>query len=190
MDIISSSPPETAAGHKRRRRALGARRFLAVDLGAESGRAVLGVLESGRLQTTEIHRFSNVPIRLFGHWHWDVYRLFDEVKTGLARAAAEAPGGVDSIGVDTWGVDFGLLARDGSLLGLPFCYRDPRTQGALEEFLKIVPRERVYELTGIQFLPFNTATRSTRWSATIRRSSMRPPTCSLCRTSSITSSAA
>lgn len=135
---------------------MGARRFLAVDLGAESGRAVLGVLESGRLQTTEIHRFPNVPIRLFGHWHWDVYRLFDEVKTGLARAAAEAPGGVDSIGVDTWGVDFGLLARDGSLLGLPFCYRDPRTQGALEEFLKIVPRERVYELTGIQFLPFNT----------------------------------
>jgi rhamnulokinase len=135
---------------------MGARRFLAVDLGAESGRAVLGVLDSGRLATTEIHRFPNVPVQLLGHWHWDVYWLFDEIKAALARAAAEAPGGVDSIGVDTWGVDFGLLARDGSLLGLPFCYRDARTEGALDEFLKIVPRERVYELTGIQFLPFNT----------------------------------
>ena len=135
---------------------MGARRFLAVDLGAESGRAVLGVLDGGRLATTEIHRFPNVPVQLLGHWHWDVYWLFDEIKAALARAAAEAPGGVDSIGLDTWGVDFGLLARDGSLLGLPFCYRDARTEGALDEFLKIVPRERVYELTGIQFLPFNT----------------------------------
>jgi len=135
---------------------MGARRFLAVDLGAESGRAVLGSLEGGRLKTTEIHRFLNVPVHLFGHWHWNVYRLLDEVKTALSRAASEVAGGVDSIGVDTWGVDFGLLARDGSLLGLPFCYRDARTEGALEEFLRLIPRERVYELTGIQFLPFNT----------------------------------
>ncbi len=135
---------------------MGARRFLAIDLGAESGRGVLGVLDGDRLNTTEIHRFPNPPVRLFGHWHWNVFRLFDEVKAALARAAAEVPGGVESVGVDSWGVDFGLLARDGSLLGLPFCYRDPRTQGAMEEFLKIVPRERVYELTGIQFLPFNT----------------------------------
>ncbi|MDH4197824.1 MAG: rhamnulokinase, partial [Candidatus Aminicenantes bacterium] len=135
---------------------MGARRLLAIDLGAESGRAVLGTLEGGRLKTTAVHRFPNVPVLLFGHWHWDVFRLFDEVKTALARTAAEVQGGVDSVAVDTWGVDFGLLARDGSLLGLPFCYRDARTEGALGEFLKIVPRERVYELTGIQFLPFNT----------------------------------
>lgn len=135
---------------------MGARRFLAVDLGAESGRAVLGTLEVGRLKMAEIHRFPNIPVRLAGHWHWDVLRLFDEVKAALRRTAAEVQGGIESIGVDTWGVDFGLLARDGSLLGLPFCYRDSRTEGALEEFLKVVPRERVYELTGIQFLPFNT----------------------------------
>ncbi len=133
-----------------------ARHFLAIDLGAESGRAVLGRLEAGRLTTKEIHRFSNVPVRLFGHWHWDVYRLFMEIRRALALAAAEAPDGPESIGVDTWGVDFGLLARDGSLLGLPTCYRDDRHAGAMEDFLKLITRERIYDLTGVQFLPFNT----------------------------------
>lgn len=135
---------------------MGARHFLAVDLGAESGRAVLGSLESGRLGTKEIHRFPNTPVRLFGHWHWDVYRIFAEIRRALGLAAAAAPEGLDGVGIDTWGVDFGLLARDGSLLGLPVCYRDDRHTGAMEEFLRLITRERIYELTGVQFLPFNT----------------------------------
>lgn len=135
---------------------MSARHFLAIDLGAESGRAVLGSLESGRLRTKEIHRFPNLPVRLFGHWHWDVYRLFGEIRRALGLAAAEVPDGPESVGVDTWGVDFGLLARDGSLLGLPACYRDDRHAGAMEQFLRLLTRERIYELTGVQFLPFNT----------------------------------
>jgi rhamnulokinase len=135
---------------------MNARHFLAFDLGAESGRAVLGSLESGRLRTREIHRFPNVPIRVLGHWHWDVYRIFAELRRALALAATEVPDGPESVGVDTWGVDFGLLARDGSLLGLPVCYRDDRHAGAMEQFLRLITRERIYELTGVQFLPFNT----------------------------------
>jgi rhamnulokinase len=129
---------------------------LAFDLGAESGRAVLGKLDGGRLSVRELHRFPNTPVRLFGHYHWNIFTLFEEMKKAMKACAAEVPSGPASIGVDTWGVDFGLLARDGSILGLPFCYRDLRTQGVMEEFLKLVPPEELYEATGIQFMPFNT----------------------------------
>jgi rhamnulokinase len=129
---------------------------LAFDLGAESGRAVLGKLDGGRLSVRELHRFPNTPVRLFGHFHWNIFTLFEEMKKAMKACASEVPSGPASIGVDTWGVDFGLLARDGSILGLPFCYRDARTQGAMEEFFKLVPREELYEATGIQFMPFNT----------------------------------
>ena len=129
---------------------------LAFDLGAESGRAVLGKLDGGRLSVREIHRFPNTPVRLFGHYHWNIFALFDEMKKAMKACAAEIPPGPASIAVDTWGVDFGLLARDGSILGLPFCYRDSRTQGAMEDYVKLVPREALYEATGIQFMPFNT----------------------------------
>jgi rhamnulokinase len=130
--------------------------FLAFDLGAESGRAVLGRLEGGRLSVRELRRFPNTPARISGHIHWDIFALFEEIKKAMKDCAAEIPAGPASLGVDTWGVDFGLLARDGSILGLPFCYRDPRTQGAMEDYLKLVPREALYEATGIQFMPFNT----------------------------------
>jgi rhamnulokinase len=130
--------------------------FLAFDLGAESGRAVLGRLEGGRLSVREIHRFSNAPRRLFGHIHWDVFALLEEMKKAMRICSSDPLGGPMSIGIDTWGVDFGLIARDGSLLGLPFCYRDSRNEGAMEEFFKLVPRESLYEATGIQFMPFNT----------------------------------
>ncbi len=134
-----------------------AHRFLAFDLGAESGRAVAGTLDGGTLATREVRRFPNLPLRLSGHLHWNVYDLLGQMKAAMAdcaRAGAdEAP---ESVAVDTWGVDFGLLARDGSLLGLPFCYRDARTRGALEDYLKLVPAEAVYGATGVQFLPFNT----------------------------------
>ncbi|MDD8027134.1 MAG: rhamnulokinase [Acidobacteriota bacterium] len=130
------------------------RHFLAFDIGAESGRAIVGTLAGGRIALREVHRFPNGPLSLFGSLHWDVYALFKELKRGLAACASEFPP-VDSLGVDTWGVDFGLLAADGSLLGLPFAYRDPRNIPAMEAFLAKVPAERLYERTGIQFMPFN-----------------------------------
>ncbi len=130
--------------------------FLAFDLGAESGRAVLGTLHGRKLSIHEVRRFPNTPRALAGHIHWNVYALFDEMKTAMREGAAALGARPESIGVDTWGVDFGLLAGNGDLLGLPFCYRDHRNIGAMEEYFKIVPREALYEATGIQFLPFNT----------------------------------
>lgn len=130
--------------------------YLAFDLGAESGRAVLGTLEGARLTVHEVRRFPNTPLPLAGHIHWNVYAQFDEMKSAMRDAAAAIGSRPASLGVDTWGVDFGLLAKDGSLLGLPFCYRDHRNAGAMEDYLKIVPRAALYEATGIQFMPFNT----------------------------------
>ncbi len=130
--------------------------FLAFDLGAESGRAVLGTLRGSKLSVHEVRRFPNTPLALSGHIHWNVYALFDEMKTAMREGAAAMGARPESVGVDTWGVDFGLLARNGDLLGLPFCYRDHRNIGAMEEYFKIVPRADLYEATGIQFLPFNT----------------------------------
>jgi rhamnulokinase len=130
--------------------------FLAFDLGAESGRAVLGTLHGRNLSIHEIRRFPNTPRALSGHIHWNIYALFDEMKTAMREGAAALGARPESIGVDTWGVDFGLLAGNGDLLGLPFCYRDDRNIGAMEEYFKLVPREALYDATGIQFLPFNT----------------------------------
>jgi rhamnulokinase len=128
--------------------------YLAFDLGAESGRALLGRLDGkGRLSVEEILRFPNGPVRLGGHLHWDVPGLHRSILEGIRRAADAGP---VSIGVDTWGVDFGLLDRDGELLGNPFAYRDARTRGADEAFFERMTRRRLYELTGIQHLPFNT----------------------------------
>jgi len=129
--------------------------FLAFDLGAESGRAVLGALADRRLKIHEVRRFPNTPLPLAGHIHWNVYALLDEMKAAMREAAAAIGCRPSSIGVDTWGVDFGLLARDGSMLGLPFCYRDHRNAGAMEDYFKLVPRPALYEATGIQFMPFN-----------------------------------
>ncbi len=130
--------------------------ILAFDLGAESGRAVLGTLDGGRLSVHEVRRFPNTPLPLAGHIHWNVYALLDEMKAAMRDAAASTGVRPDSLGVDTWGVDFGLLAKDGGLLGLPFCYRDHRNAGAMEDYFKLVPRTELYQATGIQFLPFNT----------------------------------
>lgn len=129
--------------------------FLAFDLGAESGRAMLGTIENQKLSLQEVHRFPNGPIRVLGHLHWDIYRLLEELKTGLRKSLALAPGPIVSVGIDTWGVDFALLGPDGSLLGLPFAYRDSQTDGMVEEFLQSVPKEMVYQRTGIQFQQFN-----------------------------------
>jgi rhamnulokinase len=130
--------------------------FLAFDLGAESGRTILGTLEPSRLLTRELTRFPNGPVPLLGHLHWNALYLYEEIKRGMGVCLAEAGVHPESLGVDTWGVDFGLLGRDGGLLGLPYAYRDSRTEGAMEEFFERVPRRQIYEWTGVQFLSFNT----------------------------------
>ena len=130
-------------------------RFLAFDLGAESGRAVLGTLEGKVLSVRELHRFPNGPVTIGGHLHWDVPALFREIKDGLKICAEQITTEIESVAVDTWGVDFGLLDGKGRSLGLPFAYRDLRNVPAMETFLAKFPKERIYEITGIQFLPFN-----------------------------------
>lgn len=131
-------------------------RFLAFDLGAESGRAILGHISNGRLTMEEVRRFPNTPLHVSGHMHWDIHALLNEMKEAMAACLDRLGRAPSSIGIDTWGVDFGLLDGEGSVLGLPYCYRDPRTEGAMDGYFKLVPRKDVYESTGIQFLPFNT----------------------------------
>ena len=130
--------------------------FLAFDLGAESGRAVLGTLEDGMLHLEELSRFPNEMVSVSEHLHWDIHVLLARVKDSMKRCPSEAGARPASVGIDTWGVDFALLDRDGAVLGLPFAYRDHRTDGAIEDFSKIMPGERLYELTGIQLMRFNT----------------------------------
>ena len=130
--------------------------FLAFDLGASSGRAILGTLENGRLELFEIHRFKNQMARIHGSYYWNIYSLFEELKTGLKKCISEHKIQPDSIGVDTWGVDYSLVSESGQLIGLPFAYRDHRTDNVMEEFFRIVPPKETYLLTGIQFMQFNT----------------------------------
>ena len=129
---------------------------LAFDIGAESGRALIGRLDNNRLSVRELSRFPNGMLTLRGRLHWNLFRLFEQIKQSLMRYADEKDEVPASLGIDTWGVDFSLLARDGSILGLPYAYRDRGTEGAMASFFKKVPQEKIYELTGIQFLPFNT----------------------------------
>ncbi len=131
-----------------------ARNFLAFDLGAESGRALMGTLDNQRLSLKELHRFSNPMGRMNGHLHWNLLAQWEELKTGLRNAARTVPT-LDGIGVDTWGVDFGLIGADGSLLGYPYMYRDSRTDGMMDAVFAKVPREKVFDATGIQFMQLN-----------------------------------
>lgn len=128
--------------------------FFAVDLGATSGRTILGSIEDGKLKQREITRFPNTIIELGGHFYWDLYALYNEIVKGLKVCADE---GIEltSIGIDTWGCDFAVFGDDGGLLRNPYCYRDPHTEGAMEEYFKLIPKEKVYEKTGIQFMNFN-----------------------------------
>jgi rhamnulokinase len=126
----------------------------AADLGASSGRVIVGRVGPGQLDLAEVHRFPNTPVRVLGALHWDILALHDSVLTGL-RAAGQAAE-LASVGIDTWGVDFGLLDETGALLGNPVHYRDPRTAGAAERVLAAVPPEELYAITGTQHLLFNT----------------------------------
>jgi rhamnulokinase len=130
--------------------------FLAIDLGAESGRAILGTLDGEQLTLTEVHRFGNDPVRLPDGLHWDILRLWSEIKTALRIAAHKQDLTLSGMGIDTWGVDFGLLDRAGVLIGNPYHYRDQRTDGMVEEAFKRLPREQIFDLTGIQFMQLNT----------------------------------
>ncbi len=129
--------------------------YLAFDLGADSGRAIVGSLTDQGLALTEVHRFPNVPVRVQDTLHWDVLRLWHEIKTGLQAAQAQTPD-LASVGLDTWGCDFALLDAADRLLGNPVHYRDSRTAGMLERTLDIVPAADLFAQTGIQFLPLNT----------------------------------
>ena len=130
------------------------KRILAFDFGASSGRAMLAVFQDGKITTEEIHRFSNDPVPVNGVLYWDVLRLYHEIRTAISLAVNR--GGFDAIGIDTWGVDFGLLDAKGNLLGNPVHYRDPRTNTIPDEVFKLVPKEEIYRHTGIQFMHFNT----------------------------------
>ena len=131
-------------------------KFLAIDLGASSGRAMLGILNDNKLALEEIHRFSNDPVEIHGSLHWDILRLFFEIKQGLIKCANMGHKDILSIGVDTWGVDFGLLDESGRLIDNPYHYRDARTNGMIEELNKIIPAKELYDITGIQFMNLNT----------------------------------
>lgn len=128
---------------------------LAVDFGASSGRVMLGSYDGEKISIRELHRFSNDPVILNGTMYWDFLRLFFEIKQGLLKA--KSCGKIDSMGVDTWGVDFGLLDREGNLLENPVHYRDGRTQGMLKLGLSKMDQDRFYEITGNQFMEINTA---------------------------------
>ena len=125
--------------------------YLAIDLGAESGRTIVGALDGNHLSLTETHRFPNRPVRLNDGLHWDMLRLWSDIKNGIRKSKP-----FDSIGLDTWAVDFALLDKNGSLLGNPFHYRDARTDGMLDEAFKVMPRAEIFANSGIQFMQLNT----------------------------------
>jgi rhamnulokinase len=129
------------------------RHFLAFDVGAESGRALLGRLSSGTLDVQEVHRFPNGPVRCGESLHWDILRVWRDMTRTLDALAGTA---IESVGVDTWGCDYALIGERGELLENPYHYRDARTDGVMDAVFRHVPRDQIYSVTGIQFLPFNT----------------------------------
>lgn len=131
-------------------------RFLAFDLGAESGRAMFGTLNDGRLTLEQVHRFPTEGIVMQGTRQWDVTRMYGEMLHALRTCARHYSPRLDGIGVDSWGLDFALIARDGSLLGNPVHYRDRRTEGMLDAAFQIVPKEEIYHATGTEFRQIHT----------------------------------
>jgi len=131
-------------------------KVLALDLGASSGRAILGTYSDGGISHSGIHRFANTPVERNGHLHWDIDALFNEIKTGIKKCA-QAGLDIQSISIDTWGCDFALIDADGALVHSPLHYRDRLTEGnVMKEVFEIVPKETLYNSTGIEFMRFNT----------------------------------
>lgn len=129
-------------------------RFAAVDLGATSGRVILATVGDGKISLEEILRFPDPIIEMQGHFYWDLPAIYKSVIDGLGAIAARGEK-IESIGIDTWGVDFAMFGRDGAMLRLPYCYRDPHTEGAPEKFFERMPCRTLYEKTGIQIMNFN-----------------------------------
>lgn len=136
--------------------------YLAIDLGASSGRGIVVRFDGERFETTEVHRFENGPVQRGGGLFWDAPKLFEEIKAAL-RAAGQGGARPSSIGIDTWGVDFGLFDRAGKLIDQPRHYRDPRNVAAMEAAHRRVSRERIYRSTGIQFMALNTLYQLVAW---------------------------
>ena len=132
-----------------------AKKYIAVDLGAESGRVMLGSISADKLALEEVHRFSNGPIEEGGTLRWDFERLLSEIKTGIGKAVKQAGSGVSGIGVDSWGVDFGLLDADGKMIEKPYHYRDSRTNAMMDKAFELMCKRNIYESTGIQFMQLN-----------------------------------
>ena len=129
--------------------------FFAVDLGATSGRTILGTLENGKVQLDELTRFDNNLIETGGHFYWDIFALYNEIIKGL-KLVAQRQIKIESIGIDTWGCDFVYIGKDGAILRNPLAYRDPHTFGVMEKYFEnAVSKQKVYEKTGIQFMNFN-----------------------------------
>jgi len=129
--------------------------FAAVDLGASSGRVMAGIVGAQGIRLEEVHRFGNGPVRRDGHLHWDIEALWTETLVGLRKLVRRWPE-VVSIGIDTWAVDYGLVDAEGDLVGDPFCYRDSRTDAVIDAVHAAISRDRLYQINGLQFLPFNT----------------------------------
>lgn len=132
------------------------RRFIAFDLGAESGRCIVALLRDQKVEIHEVHRFMTHSVRQRNELHWDVSAIYEDVLTGLTNAGKSFGAAFDGIGVDTWGVDYVLLDGEGVILNYPYHYRDDRTDRIVEQAFRIVPKEKIYGMTGIQFAQFNT----------------------------------
>lgn len=130
--------------------------FLAIDLGASNGRAIAGYINNGKLITKEIYRFPNEPVNIRNTLYWNVFSIYQEIKNALKKYGEEFDCELSSIAIDSWGVDFGLLDRDGDLIEAPVHYRDDRTDGIREKAFEKMPREELFSRTGNQFLQFNT----------------------------------
>ena len=133
------------------------KRYIAADFGAGSGRVIVGTPSAEGIQLEEIHRFENNQKMIDGHLRWDFNALFNELKTGLKKAFAKYGDEIESIGIDTWGVDFGLLDEAGKLISTPICYRDDRTKGMLELAFQKLPKEEFFQHAANQFMEINTA---------------------------------
>ncbi|MBP86577.1 MAG: rhamnulokinase [Planctomycetaceae bacterium] len=130
--------------------------YLAIDLGASGGRVLAGLFDGSRLTLEEMHRFENGPVRADGRMYWDLLGLWQQIQNGLRAAGDKFGDRIVSVGVDTWGVDYGLLGPGDELLGNPYCYRDPRTNDMMEKAFGAVSREEIFAETGLQFMQFNT----------------------------------
>lgn len=129
--------------------------FLAIDLGATSGRSIIGRVSGGKIEMKELTRFDNTIKKIRDHYYWNIFDLYEHIKNALVKCAKDGIK-IDSIGIDTWGVDFAMIGEDGSVMGLPYAYRDPHTENSPKEYFeRIMPRSEVYGLTGIQVMNFN-----------------------------------